>query len=119
MEKESVPESTPEMNIQDCITSIRQKVDQLELIDNSYFQKDRSAKMRAIHDEIIQKLTSKFFDEETSTKKIKSEYYYLKGKTLDFIPEFQKEAEELLCKAIKLRPCWHEPMRALAHVYWK
>jgi len=38
---------------------------------------------------------------------------------LDFLPEYQKEAEELLSKAIKLRPSWNEPLNALGHVYWK
>lgn len=50
---------------------------------------------------------------------MQSQYYYFKGKALDFIPEFQKEAEELLSKAVKLRPTWCDPLRALAHVYWK
>ena len=52
-------------------------------------------------------------------KKLKSEYMYLKGKALDYRPEYQKEAEELLTKASKLRPTWHEPLNALGHVYWK
>ena len=119
MEKQETPEIPPDMSVEDCIKLVREKIDELELIDNSYFQKDRGVKMRGIHDEIIAILDQKMFDVENANKKVKSEYYYLKGKTLDFIPEFQKEAEEILCKAVKLKPCWHEPMRALAHVYWK
>lgn len=119
MEKESIPESTPEVSVEDCIASVRDKIDKLELIDNSYFQKDRPSKMQTLHDQIMTLLNSKMFDVEKANKKTKSEYYYLKGKTYDFHPEFHKEAEELLSKAVKLRPCWHEPMRALAHVYWK
>ena len=104
---------------QDSIASVRTKLDQIELIDNSYFKKDRQAKMRELHDQIMEALNQNIFQIESADKKAKSEYFYLKGKTLDFIPEFQKEAEEVLCKAVKLKPFWNEPMRALAHVYWK
>lgn len=115
----SEPESTPEMNLEESIKKIRELIDELELVDNSYFQKDRGARMRQIHDQIMTILDQGKFDVENANRKTKSEYYYLKGKTLDFLPEFQKEAEDMLSKAIKLRPIWHEPMRALAHVYWK
>ena len=131
MEKDIDPESTPELSIEECIAVVRTKLDQLEIIDNSYFKKDRDVKMRELYDNIISLLDQKMFDVNNASKKVqagtknsinskvKSEYYYLKGKTLDFIPEFQKEAEENLAKAVKLKPCWNEPMRALAHVYWK
>jgi hypothetical protein len=52
-------------------------------------------------------------------REIQAKFLYLKGKTLDFLPDCQKEAEELLSKAVKLKPSWHEPLSALAHVYWK
>lgn len=119
MESTDQPEEGKEMSIEEYIKHIRDKILQLEIVDNSYFKKDRATKMREMHDEIIALLDQKMYDMENSNKKIKWEYYYLRGLTLDFIPEFQKDAEETLCKAVKLRPMWNEPMRALAHVYWK
>jgi tetratricopeptide (TPR) repeat protein len=113
------PTIQQQLSAEDMIKVIRQKLNDMELVDNSYFQKDRGAKIRKMHEEIISMLDTKMFDLENANKKIKSNYFYLKGKTMDFIPELQKEAEELLAKAVKLKPCWHEPMRALAHVYWK
>lgn len=44
---------------------------------------------------------------------------YLKGKCLDFNPEYTKQAEENLSKSIKLMPTKVESWDALGHVYWK
>jgi Tfp pilus assembly protein PilF len=43
----------------------------------------------------------------------------LRGKTLDFLPEYSKHAEQNLSKAIKLMPTKKEAWVALGHVYWK
>lgn len=52
-------------------------------------------------------------------KKDKAELLYLRGKVLDFMPEFSKTAEEMLSKSIKLMPSKKEAWDALGHVYWK
>jgi Flp pilus assembly protein TadD len=52
-------------------------------------------------------------------KKEKAELLYLRGKTLDFLPEYSKNAEECLSKAIKLMPTNARAWDALGHVYWK
>ena len=52
-------------------------------------------------------------------KKDKAHLHYLRGKTLDFLPEYSKPAEENLSKAIKLVPTKREAWDALGHVYWK
>jgi len=44
---------------------------------------------------------------------------FLKGKCLDFLPEYTKHAEENLSKSIKLMPTKQEAWDALGHVYWK
>ena len=52
-------------------------------------------------------------------KKQKAELLFLRGKCLDFLPEYTKQAEENLSKAIKLMPTRKEAWDALGHVYWK
>lgn len=52
-------------------------------------------------------------------KKQKANLLYLRGRILDFIPEYSKQAEEHLSKAIKLMPTKVEAWDALGHVYWK
>ena len=44
---------------------------------------------------------------------------FLRGKCLDFLPEYSKLAEENLTKAIKLMPSMCDAWNALGHVYWK
>lgn len=44
---------------------------------------------------------------------------YLRGRALDFLPEYTKQAEELLSKSLKLIPTQREAWDALGHVYWK
>jgi len=52
-------------------------------------------------------------------KKEKADMLYLRGKTLDYNPEYTKLAEENLSKSIKLMPTKKEAWDALGHVYWK
>lgn len=46
-------------------------------------------------------------------------YYYLKGRALNVVPKYSKEAEELLSKAIKLDPKLVEAWNELGECYWK
>jgi tetratricopeptide (TPR) repeat protein len=57
--------------------------------------------------------------EFVQNKKEKADLLYLRGKALDFLPEYSKNAEEFLSKSIKLMPGKHEAWDALGHVYWK
>jgi len=52
-------------------------------------------------------------------KKEKANLLFLRGKCLDFLPEYTKQAEENLSKSIKLMPTKAEAWDALGHVYWK
>lgn len=54
-----------------------------------------------------------------ANKKEKAHLMYLRGKSLDFLPEYTKQAEENLSKSIKLMPTKKEAWDALGHVYWK
>jgi len=52
-------------------------------------------------------------------KKEKAELLYLRGRVLDFLPEYTRQAEEMLSKSLKLVPTKREAWDALGHVYWK
>ena len=43
----------------------------------------------------------------------------MRGKCLDYLPDYTKQAEENLSKSIKLMPTKKEAWTALGHVYWK
>lgn len=52
-------------------------------------------------------------------KKEKAELLYLRGKCMDYLPEYTKQAEENLSKSIKLMPTNTQAWDALGHVFWK
>lgn len=43
----------------------------------------------------------------------------MRGKSLSYMPEFVKAAEEHLSKAHKLMPTKSEPLEALGTIFWK
>lgn len=49
----------------------------------------------------------------------KAKYNYLKGKLLNVLPKYDKEAENLLSKSIKLDPKLVEAWNELGECYWK
>lgn len=49
----------------------------------------------------------------------RAKYYYLKGRALNVLPNYSKEAEELLSKAVKLDPKLVEAWNELGECYWK
>ena len=57
--------------------------------------------------------------ELVQNKREKADLLFLRGKALDYLPEYSKSAEEYLSKAVKLLPGFFEAWDALGHVYWK
>lgn len=57
--------------------------------------------------------------EFVQVKKEKADLLFLRGKALDYLPEYSKSAEEFLSKSMKLLPNKYEAWDALGHVYWK
>lgn len=90
----------------------------METLDRCYFNKDRLKVIKQKADITIALLDQKPF-EIIKNKKQKAEILYLKGKCMDFLPEYSKMAEESLSKSIKLMPTKKEAWDALGHVYWK
>lgn len=97
---------------------IRELLATLDSIDRTYFNKDRFKLLKTKIDEITAILDSKPI-EFVQNKKEKADLLFLRGKALDYLPEYSKGAEEFLSKAIKLLPSKHEAWDALGHTYWK
>lgn len=49
----------------------------------------------------------------------RARYYYLRGRTLNVVPLYNKEAEDILSKAIKLDPKFVDAWNELGECYWK
>lgn len=90
----------------------------IESLDRTYFGKDRAKKIRETLDTTTALLDSKPIDIITN-KREKAELLYLRGRSLVFLPEYTKQAEENLSKSLKLIPTFREAWDALGQVYWK
>ena len=97
---------------------VRAIIVNLEQLDRTYFGRDRVSKIRGCLDATCVLLDTKPVD-MVQNKKEKAELLYLRGRTLDFLPEYTKQAEDLLSKSLKLEPTKREAWDALGHVYWK
>ena len=102
----------------DIQTEVRNIIQQLDVMDRTYFNKDRPKQIKLKIEEGIALLDTKPLD-LVKNKKEKSDLLFLRGKTMDFLPEYSKMAEENLSKSIKLLPTKVEAYDALGHVYWK
>jgi tetratricopeptide (TPR) repeat protein len=91
---------------------------ELDVLDRTYFGKDRLRQLKAKIDEIVAILDTKPV-EFVQNKKEKADLLFLRGKALDYLPEYSKSAEEFLSKAIKLLPGKFDAWDALGHTYWK
>ncbi|XP_025836601.1 tetratricopeptide repeat protein 5-like isoform X2 [Agrilus planipennis] len=49
----------------------------------------------------------------------RARYFYLKGRALNVLPKYNKDAEDLLLKAVKLDPKLVEAWNELGECYWK
>lgn len=51
--------------------------------------------------------------------KLKTRIFYLKGKALNALPAYSKEAELLLAKVVKLQPALTDAWNCLGECFWK
>mmetsp|Transcript_31520 Transcript_31520/g.39203 ORF Transcript_31520/g.39203 Transcript_31520/m.39203 type:complete len:93 (-) Transcript_31520:1188-1466(-) len=68
---------------------VRAHIELLDALDRSYFGKDRVRKIRELLDASCAMLDTKPID-LVQNKKEKAELLYLRGRTLDFLPEYTK-----------------------------
>ncbi len=68
---------------------MRANIEQLEQLDRSYFGKDRVKKIREILDASTALLDTKPID-LVQNKKEKAELLFLRGRALDFLPEYTR-----------------------------
>jgi tetratricopeptide (TPR) repeat protein len=73
----------------DVAKEARKIIEKLDLIDRGYFGKDRKKQIKSMMDETLALLDTKPID-LIQNKKEKAEMLYLKGKCLDFNPEYTK-----------------------------
>ncbi|GJQ77322.1 hypothetical protein Trydic_g20740 [Trypoxylus dichotomus] len=107
----------------DVLKTLNHRVCDLYHFRDHYFEnhdlRDSINRNRDIELELQQTLAifAKYKDcVENSTR---AKYYYLKGRALNVVPRYSKEAEDILSKAIKLDPKLIEAWNELGECYWK
>ena len=102
-------------------------MNELEVLDDTYFQKDRDTKINEKYASILEMVERDHaahgklldFDSLGDDKKKESEYLGLKSKAMDFMPEHQVAAKEGLEKAVELDPENSEATRDLGVAFYK
>ena len=85
------------------LESLEKYIDELVEIQEENYNPDKTVKLKPLITEINQKIEKMLKEEEENQIK-KSKFLYLKGKILDLIPEYSKEAEENLSKSVNHSP---------------
>ncbi|CAK8573958.1 unnamed protein product [Lathyrus sativus] len=95
--------------------------DGLYFLRDTYFPpnpNDRISKLQELSDLILNLLDS-VPPEERKSPTQRAVFEYLKGKVLDVYPEYKKEAEDHLSKAVKLNPSYADAWLCLGNCIWK
>lgn len=103
---------------------LTEKVDQLFKFRDHYFENhtfdgaaNRNADIKKEMDAVLQVFKE---IEESGNKIITTpRYYFLKGRALNVLPQYNKQAEDLLSKAIKFDPKLVDAWNELGECFWK
>uniref|UniRef100_A0A7N0TFW3 Tetratricopeptide repeat protein 5 OB fold domain-containing protein n=1 Tax=Kalanchoe fedtschenkoi TaxID=63787 RepID=A0A7N0TFW3_KALFE len=105
----------------DIIGKAKEAADQLYRIRDTYFPRnpqDRISKLQLESDLALRLLDSIPLEKRRLSHQ-RSMFEYLRGKILDVFPEYNKEAEDHLSKAVKLNPSLGDAWLCLGNCIWK
>ncbi|KAL8035038.1 hypothetical protein ABFX02_12G071100 [Erythranthe guttata] len=108
-------------NAEDLFAEASKAADVLYGIRDTYFPTnpdDKASKLLAESNLALQLLDS-IPQEKRKTPLQRATYEYLRGKVLDVFPEYKKEAEDHLSKAVKLNPSLADAWLSLGNCIWK
>ncbi|GAQ85172.1 hypothetical protein KFL_002220160 [Klebsormidium nitens] len=102
-----------------CLAVVAKISELYQLRDTFYPEKeaDKKAKLDSGVKEVL--LMIETLANETAVSSKRGHVAYLRGKALDVGPDFSKEAEEQLSKAVKLDPSLADAWACLGHSFWK
>jgi tetratricopeptide (TPR) repeat protein len=104
-----------------ALSRAAKSTDELYLLRDTYFPQnphDRISSLQQLSDLILNLLDS-VPPEERKSPAQRAIYEYLRGKVLDVFPEYKKEAEDHLSKAVKLNPSLADAWLCLGNCIWK
>ncbi|EEF30149.1 Tetratricopeptide repeat protein, putative [Ricinus communis] len=106
---------------EDLWAKVKKAADDLYTIRDTFFPLnpvDKTSKLHSQSDLSLHLLDSIPL-EQRKTPVQRAKYEYLRGKILDVFPEYRKEAEDHLSKAVKLNPSLADAWLCLGNCIWK
>ncbi|XP_038725326.1 tetratricopeptide repeat protein 5-like [Tripterygium wilfordii] len=106
---------------EDIWVKVEGAADDLYRIRDSYFPANPLDKVSKLQHEsdLALKLLDSIHPEQRRTPMQRAMHEYLKGKILDVVPDYNKEAEDHLSKAVKLNPYLADAWLCLGNCIWK
>lgn len=113
--------SASRVDDQDMVARAVLATDNLYLLRDTYFPENPDEKISKLRREadLALKLLDSIPSEERRLTMQRATYEYLRGKILDVFPDYRKEAEDHLSKAVKLNPSLFDAWCCLGNCIWK
>ncbi|EFA01806.1 tetratricopeptide repeat protein 5 [Tribolium castaneum] len=113
----------PQESPQDIVAALQEKVNSLYLYRDHYFETHKIDDAIHKNGDVEKKLSEILgvFNEceKRASGGDRAKFCFLKGRALNVVPKFSKEAESLLSKAVKLDPKCVEAWNELGECFWK
>lgn len=106
---------------EDPLVEASKATDDLYKIRDTYYPPNPDDKISRLHQESLRclNLLDSIPPEFRKSAMQRATYEHLKGKILDVFPEYKKEAEDHLSKAVKLNPSLTDAWLSLGNSFWK
>ncbi|KAL1531907.1 tetratricopeptide repeat protein 5-like [Salvia divinorum] len=106
---------------EDLFAEASRAVDLLYNIRDTYFPEnpDEKASKLSTESELALQVLDRIPQEKRKMPGHRATFEYLRGKVLDVFPEYKKEAEDHLSKAVKLNPSLADAWLSLGNCIWK
>ncbi|GKU90228.1 hypothetical protein SLEP1_g4244 [Rubroshorea leprosula] len=117
----TVSAMTDQEREEDVWAKATKAVDDLYELRDTYFPPNPDDKVSRLHREsdLALKLLDCIPPEKRKLPMERGMYEYLRGKILDVVPDYKKEAEDHLSKAVKLNPSLADAWLCLGNSIWK
>ncbi|KAJ4806533.1 Tetratricopeptide repeat protein 5 [Rhynchospora pubera] len=104
-----------------AIAMVTEATEELYRVRDTYFPRDpadKTSRIRTLADTALARLDSVPVEQRKSAQQ-RAMLEFLKGKILDVFPDYNKEAEDHLSKAVKLNPSLVDAWLCLGNCIWK
>ncbi|XAR72287.1 hypothetical protein NMG60_11018874 [Bertholletia excelsa] len=108
-------------DVADVMAKVMKAADDLYVVRDTYFPANPDEKISRLQTEsdLAVRLLDSIPADQRKSPTQRATYQYLRGKLLDVFPDYRKEAEDHLSKAVKLNPSLADAWLCLGNCIWK